>query len=364
MIKNSLPSAPGGTGRYMISWFLGFMLVFLSSCSSETLTFTNPLFPSGADPWIIYKDGYYYYTSTSGSNLFIRKGRNLDEIIVSDRKVVWTPPAGTNYSKQLWAPELHYFDGIWYIYFAADDGNNINHRMYVVENASPDPTGGQWNFRGKVSDPSDKWAIDASLFEYDDKLYMVWSGWEGDVNGQQNIYIAAMKDPCTVDGTRSLISAPEYDWEKVGDLNNPDDVPHVNVNEGPVALQRKGKLFIIYSASGCWTDNYCLGMLTYNGTGDLLDSQSWSKSPSPVFKQKPEAGAFAPGHNSFFKSPDGKEDWILYHANPAAGQGCGRFRSPRAQRFSWKADGTPDFGEPVATGVPMSLPSERGRRKK
>ncbi len=231
--------------------------------------------------------------------------------------------------------------------------------MYAIENASSDPLLGTWEFKGKVADPSDKWAIDGSVFEFRSKLYFIWSGWEGDVNGQQNIYIARMKDPCTIESERTLLSKPEHSWETVGDLNNPNDVPHVNVNEGPVALQKNGKLFIIYSASGCWTDNYCLGMIIYNGNGDLLDPLSWKKNPLPVFSQKPESGAFAPGHNSFFTSPDGREDWILYHANPNAGQGCGRFRSPRAQKFTWNSDGTPDFGEPVRTGTNIPVPAEK-----
>jgi|WetSurMetagenome_2_1015567.scaffolds.fasta_scaffold00016_63 GH43 family beta-xylosidase len=320
-------------------------------------TFINPLFQSGADPWIIFKDSLFYYTSTSGSNLFICKGKNLNELRTSGKKVIWTPPQGTSYSREIWAPELHFIDGKWYMYFAADDGKNRNHRMYVVENASADPLSGTWEFKGKVADPSDKWAIDGSVFTYKGKLYMIWSGWEGDVNGQQNIYIARMKNPWTIDGKRVLISAPEYDWERVGDLNNKDDVPHVNVNEGPVALQKNGRLFIIYSASGCWTENYCLGMLAFKGGRKLLDPLSWRKNPVPVFKAKPEASVYAPGHNSFFTSPDGREDWILYHANPAAGQGCGRFRTPRAQNFGWNSDGTPDFGEPQSAGIPVSLPS-------
>jgi GH43 family beta-xylosidase len=321
-------------------------------------TFHNPVFSSGADPWIIFHDGIYYYTSTSGSNLFLCKGRNLDELATSEKKVIWTPPAGESYSKQIWAPELHFIHNKWYMYFAADDGENKNHRMYVVENSYPDPFEGTWEFKGKISDPSDKWAIDGSVFEYKDQLYMIWSGWEGDVNGQQNLYIAKMKNPWTIDGKRIRISSPEFEWETVGDLHNPDDVPHVNVNEGPVSLQNNGGLFIVYSASGCWTDNYCLGMLTFTGSDNLLDSSLWKKNPLPVFRQKPEAGVFAPGHNSFFKSPDGKEDWILYHANSAKGQGCGRFRSPRAQMFKWNKDGTPDFGEPVSTVTPVPVPSE------
>jgi GH43 family beta-xylosidase len=159
------------------------------------------------------------------------------------------------------------------------------------------------------------------------------------------------------------ISSPEYNWETVGDLNNPNDVPHVNVNEGPVALIHNGKLFIIYSASGCWTDVYCLGMLIFTGKDNVLDPGVWNKNPLPVFKQKPESGVYAPGHNSFFTSPDGKENWILYHANSATGQGCGKYRSPRAQLFIWKADGSPDFGEPIKTDITVPVPSDRNRRK-
>lgn len=179
------------------------------------------------------------------------------------------------------------------------------------------------------------------------------------MNGQQDIYIAKMKNPWTIEGERHRISAPVYDWEKDGDLNNPNDVAHVNVNEGPQLLKNKDKLFIVYSASGCWTDSYSLGLLKFEGRNNLLDSASWTKNREPVFTKSPENSVFAPGHNSFFKSPDGKEDWILYHANNEPGQGCGGFRSPRAQKFVWKADGTPDFGVPEKVGKKLAIPSER-----
>ena len=167
-----------------------------------------------------------------------------------------------------------------------------------------------------------------------------------------------MKDPVTIEGRRVRISAPGYDWEKHGDLNDPNNPPHVDVNEGPQFLKHRKKIFIVYSASGCWTDHYSLGLLTFTGKRNLLDSSAWKKSPSPIFQQSPENGVYAPGHNSFFKSPNGKEDWILYHANSAPGQGCGRKRSPRAQPFTWNKDGSPNFGEPLKTGSGISAPGE------
>jgi GH43 family beta-xylosidase len=222
---------------------------------------------------------------------------------------------------------------------------------------------GEWMFKEKIVGPSDKWAIDGSVFQHNDQLYLVWSGWEGDVNGQQDIYISKMKNPWTLEGNRVRISSPNFDWEKHGDLNDPNNPPHVNVNEGPQFLMHDNKLFLIYSASGCWTEYYCLGMLSADATDNLLDSASWKKNPSPVFTASVENGVYAPGHNSFFKSPDGREDWILYHANSAAGQGCGRFRSPRAQKFTWNKDGTPNFGVPLKPGTPLRIPSNKKSKR-
>lgn len=342
--------------------FLLFVAITIFACSSKTnpattKTFTNPLLDHGPDPYSFYKDGYYYYTNSTQNNLTLRKTKNLADLHTAEKKVVWTPPPATMYSKELWAPEILFLDGKWYMYFAADDGNNHNHRMYVIENSSADPLKGEWVFKGKIADATDKWAIDGDVFRHNGQLYMIWSGWEGDVNGQQNIYIAKMSNPWTISSARVKISSPELDWETHGHI--PGETPEqVNVNEGPQFLKKKDKLFIIYSASGCWTDFYTLGMLTADAKSDLLNPSSWKKSPEPVFKNAPENGVYAAGHNSFFTSPDGKEDWILYHANPKPGQGCGNYRTPRAQKYTWNKDGTPNFGKPLNTTQKLLIPSE------
>lgn len=255
-------------------------------------TFTNPLLPSGADPWSIYHEGSYYYMHTTGINLTIWKAGSIADLKTAKKKIVWTPPRTGPYSKDIWAPELHYLQGKWYIYFAADAGSNESHRLWVIENSSKDPLEGEWVMKGKLADASDKWAIDGSVFEHMGNLYAVWSGWEGDVNGMQDIYLARMSNPWTIEGERVRLSVPEYPWEKVGDIkDNPREPPHVDVNEGPQFLKRGDKLFLIYSASGCWTENYSLGMLTASAASDILNSASWKKSPQPFFQQSKEDSA-------------------------------------------------------------------------
>lgn len=354
-------SLPGIRWCFILCFFI---VTNVGSAQDSSKTFTNPLLPSGADPWVLQKDSFYYYMHTTGRNLMLWKTKNIADLKTAERKIVWTPPDSTMYSKQIWAPELHYIDSAWYIYFAADDGKNENHRLYVLQNTAPDPLQDSWTLKGKIAAPSDKWAIDGSVFKYKHQWYIIWSGWEGNKNGEQDLYIAKLKNPWTIEGKRVRISSPVFDWERHGALHDSLNPPNVYVNEGPQFLMHKKKAFIVYSASGCWTDNYALGMLTFTGKRNLLDSAHWKKSAQPVFTAASENGVYAPGHNSFFQSPDGKEDWIIYHANAAPGQGCGRNRSPRTQRFTWNRDGTPDFGEPVKPGAPLPVPSEKSKQKR
>ena len=98
----------------------------------------------------------------------------------------------------------------------------------------------------------------------------------------------------------------------------------------------------------CGLPYYALGMLTADVDADLLDPASWRKAPAPLFRQSPENGVYGTGHNSFFKSPDGKEDYILYHARDTQVDppGMGDTRSPRAQKIDWNIDDYPLFGTP------------------
>ena len=124
-----------------------FFFLLLLTTTLHAQTFKNPLLPAGADPWSIYKDGYYYYMHTTGKDLNIWKVKDLSQLPDAKKVTVWTPPATGMYSKSIWAPELHFLRGKWYIYFAADNGQNRNHRLYVLENASADPTTGYLDFQ-------------------------------------------------------------------------------------------------------------------------------------------------------------------------------------------------------------------------
>ena len=311
-------------------------------------TFTNPLLPSGPDPWVFEKDGYYYYMQTTGINLTLRKTAKMSDLGTAPSTVIWKPLAAGPASHDIWAPEIHFLGGKWYVYFTAGPGNCCGgQRLWVLENDSPDPMLGTWTERGQLRVPGeDKWAIDGTILEQNKRLYFVWSGQEVG-SDQQNLYIAPMRDPWTLSGPRVLLSRPQYAWELAG-------AP--KVNEGPETIRHGNKTFIVYSASHCSTDDYALGLLTASATADPLDARAWTKLATPVFTKNAAHNAYGPGHNTFFVSKDGTQNWLLYHANAQPGQGCGNARTPRMQPFTWNADGTPNFGTPVATGVALPRP--------
>lgn len=319
----------------------------------DTDMFINPLLTRGADPWITQKDGTYYYTYTQGGRLVLYVTDKISELDKVSPINVWVPPPGEMYSKNIWAPELHQINGTWYMYFAADNGSNANHRMFVIENISSSPLRGSWELKGKITVPHDEWAIDGTVLEYKEQLYFLWSGSNGGA-APQHVYIAKMRNPWTIEGDRVRLSTPEYEWEKYGR----DNVITSGINEGPqILVNPDGKVFVVYSASSFLSDNYALGLLALKKDGDPMKTEDWTKHSEPVFSMNAESGAFGPGHNGFFKSPDGTEDWIIYHARNLPDGGSTNYRNPRIQKFTWNNDGTPNFGIPVKIGEKIKRPS-------
>jgi len=321
-----------------------FMEIYEAENTYTYRTFQNPVLESGADPWVIRDGDSYYYCYSGGNGVCVNRIESLDKITAEGGTKVYTAPEGTMYSKEYWAPELHKIGGKWYIYVAADDGDNYNHRMYVLECTGDDPTD-PYIMKGKITDSTDKWAIDGTVLQYKGECYFIWSGWEGDVNVAQNIYIAHMSDPWTIDSERVELSRPQFRFEKLGGTPS--------INEGPVALVAPSgeTVHIVYSGSGSWSDFYCLGLLTFSGEGDILDADSWTKSKEAIFEKT--GTVYGPGHCSFTTAADDSL-WIVYHANLVSGSGWGG-RSVWTQQVAWDGDNLV-LGTPASPSTEHRLP--------
>lgn len=325
---------------------LAALVSFPAIASAKDEGWTNPILPQRADPHVmLHKDGYYYFTATvpEYDRIELRRAKSLGELSSAKTEVVWRKhkkgPMGAN----VWAPEIHFLNGKWYIYFTAGTAEAIwDIRMYVLENASANPLEGKWEEKGQMKTNWESFSLDGHTFAHKGSRYFVWAQSLPKVPGT-SIFIAKMDTPWSITGKQVEITSPDLPWERIGH----------NVNEAPIVIQRNGRVFLTYSASA--TDaNYCLGLLTADENADLLDPASWKKSKEPVFKSSVANSQFGPGHNCFATSPDGKTDYLVYHSrNYEKINGEPLYnpdRATRAQVFKWKADGTPDFGEPVADG--------------
>ncbi|MBK8023676.1 MAG: family 43 glycosylhydrolase [Chloroflexi bacterium] len=317
----------------------------LADCS-----FLNPLVPAGADPSVVFHDGAYYMVQSSGTGMSIVRSETLTGLNPVNAVSVYQAPTGQPYSYDWWAPELKWIDGQWVVYVAATDapGNNTLHRMFVLEADTDDPLG-DWTMRGQVTDPdADVWAIDASVFEHDDQLYMIWSGWpEFDSGFPQNLYIAPMSDPFTISGPRVMIGEPDKLWER----------SVAPINEGPQAFIHEGELSIVYSADASWTRHYKLAILHLTGE-DPLDPAAWTEI-GPVFAQVPTSltPIYGPGHNSDpIPSLDGTEWWFLYHAKTRSADGWDD-RAIYLQEITWSDEGLPLLGDPIPSEFAQPIPS-------
>jgi GH43 family beta-xylosidase len=315
---------------------------------AESVTVTNPIVKQRADPWVFrHDDGYYYMTASvpEYDRVELRRSTTIQGLSTATPAVIWRRHASGIMAGHIWAPEIHFINGKWYIYFSAGTSENkFAIRLYVLECSDKNPVTGQWVEKGQLKTNWESFTLDATTFEHNGARYLVWAQSQSGISSNSNLYIAKMNGPLAISGNQVMITTPQYSWEKIG----------YSVNEGPAVIKKNGKIFITYSASA--TDfNYCIGMLTASASSDLLNPASWNKSPNPVFKTNEATNQYGPGHNCFTTSQDGTVDIIIYHSrnykNITGDPLYDPNRHTRAQRLDWNPDGTPNFGVPAADGV-------------
>ena len=308
-----------------------------------TLKYPLPLIKQRADPFIFkHSDGYYYFTASvpAYDRIELRRAATIEGLAGAEPVTVWEKHPSGEMSELIWAPELHYINGQWLIYFAAGHTEEVlDHRMYVLACDGANPLCHPFVEMGRIDTGRDAFALDATTFIHEGRQYLVWAEQDVSIPGHSNLYIARMADPATLETSPVLLSKPEYDWECVRFL----------VNEGPAVICRNERVFISYSASGVGRE-YCMGLLWASMGDDLLDADAWAKSKEPVFQTSDKNMLYGPGHNSFTVAEDGTTDLLVYHARPYEHIEGDPLYDPNrhtcVQAFSWDENDMPVFGEP------------------
>lgn len=308
-------------------------------------TFSNPLLPSGPDPWVAQYGREYYFLSTENDRISIRKVTNVADVRNSPPITVWVAPREGPNSASIWAPELHRINDRWYIYYTGSDKNNNkpgDRWIFALGTDSDDPVSANWIDLGKVNTKYP--GIDGTIFPYLGKIYLIYSAF---IRPDSVLVLAEMKGITQV-GNEVVIARPDRAWERLEGtqiLQSPEFL-----------LGSKGDLIITYGAGTCRSDDASIGMLNAPAGSNPLDPNVWIKRAAPIFTKDPERKVFGVGQGGFFLSPDQKQGWYIYHANPRAGMKCSQKRSPRIQPFTFDSSGFPYLGRPVSAGKLRTKP--------
>ncbi len=282
----------------------------------NTVKYNEPWILQRADPYVYkHTDGKYYFTASvpAYDAIVLRCSDTLAGLAQAEEKVLWTKHESGPMSKHIWAPEIHFLYGKWYIYYAGGEMEaEWEIRPYVLECQGEDPMTDEWIEKGKMRRAKDDefsfeaFSLDATVFENKGRWYYIWAEKVGVGKQISNLYIAEMENGYTLKTVQVMLTTPDYDWERHGFW----------VNEGPGIIKHDGKIFMTYSASETGIQ-YCVGMLSADEDADLLDPKSWTKERYPVLTTNEEKGIYGPGHNSFTKDEEGN-DIIVYHARTEA----------------------------------------------
>lgn len=310
-------------------------------CSAEP-AYENPIVEQRADPWIHrHSDGYYYFIGSvpEFNRLVLRRAETLNELSAAQEATLWQPGRDSIIGANIWAPELHYLDGQWVIYFAgAPVDTPFKIRMYALTARGDNPLSAKWSEPVRMHTPWDDFSLDATSFEHKGKRYLVWAQKDREKKYNSALYMAELDTPVSIKEPVMKLTEPSLDWEVIG----------YKVNEGAAVIKKHGRIFMAYSASA--TDhNYAMGLLWADAESDLMDPASWHKSPEPVFYTNAEHQRFGPGHNSFTVAEDGKTDVLIYHARDYQQLQGSPLTDPnrhaRARALQWDERGFPVFGQ-------------------
>lgn len=355
-----------------------------------------------ADPHIYWdeKTQYYYMTASyfpengdgvdaddekskdQYDRVVLRRGRTLEELQTrkGNQITIWKVGnqgfddngimANSGY-RFIWAPEIHRVGDYWVVYFTeshkSDDAYNIYcHALILDGEEDPYETAltsakeaSKWKdykmcMEEGVEDEEGKPAVDPFSYAFcldmtyfkdkkNDTPYVIWAGKPTAAlnGGNTDLFIATVseEEPWKITSPATRVTYSDYGWERISYC----------VNEGATVLQHDGNIYMCYSASGTGSE-YSIGMCKAKAGADLLDLNSWTKSPYPLLASRDVNGEEGPGHNSFTVDKDGNNIFV-YHARPTSHNygKCGGAGNPlgdpcrhaRLKRVHWAADGEP-----------------------
>ncbi|QOL32877.1 glycoside hydrolase family 43 protein [Bifidobacterium eulemuris] len=258
------------------------------------------------DPFVMEYDGSYYMYGTRTEGVW----GEMDgfDCYVSDDCVQWNGPVevfhkpeGFWAERAYWAPECYRRNGKFYLIATLADAEGRK-SVNVLESESPV---GPFVYLSRLTDPAQA-CIDGTLYEEDDKVYLVYSHSLEDVpEGNMDAVEVSSDLTYAIGNPFTVFQASDASWSVPVPFAKAEfgiDGP-AYFSDGPfLEKTAQGKLVMLWSS---WSDQgYSVGQAV---SSDGSIRGRWTHENRPLIGQG--------GHGMLFTGPDGKRYFAMHAQN-------------------------------------------------
>jgi arabinan endo-1,5-alpha-L-arabinosidase len=242
-------------------------------------------------------------------------------------------------TRGIWAPDLSYHDGLYYLYYAVSTFGGQRSVIGLAVNKSLDPQSAdyQWQDRGKVIESRPKAddfnAIDPALLVTEDGRWLLFLGsfWSGIKVVELDPATGKPKPGAEIKAVAAHPETPSHDIEAAFVVYH-QGYYYLFVSWGTCCDGADSTYHVVVGrsreATGPYVDAAGRPMLAGGGTLVLAGDQRWR----------------GPGHNGVITTDAGQ--WMVHHAYDLQNLDAQRILLVRPLR--WTKDGWPKVGEPLA----------------
>jgi GH43 family beta-xylosidase len=318
----------------------------------------NPVWDgSMPDPFVLRHRGVYYAFGTTGPERK-RDGR-IFTLLRSTNLYEWeelggalTPPAGAE-GQEFWAPEVAERDGTFFMYYSM--GGKEPHKLRIA--TSDKPEGPYKDLGIRLLDPKSPFTIDAHPFRDDDGTWYLFYARdfldrEGGAHPGTAVVVDRLVDMTKLAGESRTVLRAHYEWTLFEANRKMPEYGGRTFNwhtiEGPVVTKRDGRYYCFYSGSNYQTERYGVDYAVASSVVGPYSGAGAQRGPR-VLKTVP-GKVRGPGHHSFAVGPDGKTEYIVYHAwDPGM-----KARKMCIDKMAWTPEGPRCLGP---TWTPQEAPA-------
>jgi len=278
-------------------------------------TYTNPVHDGYlGDPFVLkYNGEYYAYGTAPLGEVSVPVLHSRD--LVNWRRLGTALALRDEAFEALWAPEVAYANGTFYMYYSAGGEEGRGHQLRVATASHP---AGPFEDSGAVLTPDDPFTIDAHPFCDDDGrwyLYYCRDFLEPDGEGRvgTGIVVDRLEGMTRLAGERSTVVRPHADWQLYERQREwYGRVWDWYTVEGSFVRKHEGRYYCLYSG-GAWREpNYGVSYVVADRPEGPFAPEAAGEGPG-ILRTSP-GRVIGPGHASVVPAPDNIHEYLVYHA--------------------------------------------------